>query len=144
MKTIVSASLAAAAFLGVVAPITAVAQHYDRGWHGDVRHFDRRGSHHWRSGYWQHGSHAGRQGWWWVIGGIRYYYPQPVYPYPEPYRPPVVVLEQVPAPAPEPAPQTIAPQVWYYCEAAAAYYPYVATCPSGWKTVPAVPQGVTP
>lgn len=26
-------------------------------------------------------------------------------------------------------------QLWYYCEAAGAYYPYVRECPGGWKAV---------
>ena len=37
------------------------------------------------------GRHGGRGGWWWVVGDAWYYYPQPVYPYPDPYTPPVVV-----------------------------------------------------
>jgi hypothetical protein len=28
---------------------------------------------------------------------------------------------------------------WYYCESAKAYYPYVAQCAEGWRTVPATP-----
>jgi hypothetical protein len=32
------------------------------------------------------------------------------------------------------------PSVWYFCESSNAYYPYVAECPSGWKTVPATPS----
>lgn len=147
MKSIVGWALVAATLLGAGLPLGAFAQHRDRGWHGDIRHFERRDLHHWRSGHWHHGAHSGRTGWWWVIGGTWYFYPQPVYPFPDPYRPPVVVVEQapvvvqVPAPAPvqpAPAPQP-AQQLWYYCEPAKAYYPYVATCPSGWQTVPATP-----
>lgn len=42
---------------------------------------------------------------------------------------------------PEPVymPSTAATPVWYFCPAANAYYPYVASCPSGWQTVPATP-----
>lgn len=153
MKSIVGWSLAVAALLGAAVPFNAVAQHRDRGWHGDIRHFDHHDMHRWRSGAWRHGSHGGRVGWWWVAGGMWYFYPQPVYPYPDPYRPPVIVIEQAPQPvvvpiqpAPQVAPVVTPPaaQFWYYCEAAGAYYPYVATCPSGWKTVPATPPGVTP
>lgn len=157
MKSIFGWTLAAATLLGAALPLTAVAQHHDRGWHGDIRYFDSRDMNHWRSGYWHHGSHGGRIGWWWVIGGAWYFYPQPIYPYPDPYRPPVVVVEQapppvvvqVPAPAVVPAqpaaPAVPTPQFWYYCDAAKAYYPYVATCPSGWQTVPATPAaGGTP
>ena len=154
MKSIVGWTLAVAALLGTAAPLSAVAQYrdHDRVWRGDIRHFDNHDLHRWRSGAWRHGSYGGRIGWWWVAGGMWYYYPQPVYPYPDPYRPPVVVIEQAPPPvvipvpvqpAPQvaPAPQAPAPQFWYYCEAAGSYYPYVPTCPSGWKTVPATPQG---
>lgn len=28
---------------------------------------------------------------------------------------------------------------WYFCPAANGYYPYVASCPGGWQTVPATP-----
>lgn len=154
MKSIVGWTLAVATLLGTAAPLSAVAQHrdHDRAWRGDIRHFDNHDLHRWRSGAWRHGSHGGRIGWWWVAGGAWYFYPQPVYPYPDPYRPPVVVVEQAPAPvvipvpvqpAPQvaPAPQAPAAQFWYYCESAGSYYPYVPTCPSGWKTVPATPQG---
>ena len=150
-------TLAASILLGAL-PLTALAQHrnHDRMWRGDIRHFDRYDAHHWRSGDWRHGSHGGRIGWWWVTGGVWYLYPQPVYPYPDPYRPPLVVVEsspqppmvvQIPAPAqifpqsPPVAPPPAA-QFWYYCEPSSGYYPYVPSCPSGWKTVPATPPGV--
>ena len=136
------------ALLGAL-PLAAVAQHRDgdrhREWRGDIRHFEGRDSHQWRSGYWHHGDRGGRLGWWWVIGGLWYFYPQPVYPYPDPYQPPVVVIQQsapvAPAPVSPPVVTQVAPQVWYYCEASANYYPYVPTCPAGWKTVPATPPG---
>jgi len=28
---------------------------------------------------------------------------------------------------------------WYYCEQAGGYYPYVKTCPAGWRRVPPAP-----
>jgi hypothetical protein len=89
----------------------------------------------WRGGHWFHGWHGPRVGWWWIVGGAWYWYPAPVYPYPDVYTPPVVV--QAPA-APPPQPQTL-PQTWYYCDRPAGYYPYVPECASGWKTVPATP-----
>lgn len=52
---------------------------------------------------------------------------QPVQPVP----PPVVAA---PAPAPS-APQPM----WYFCDAANAYYPYVKECPGPWRPVPATP-----
>jgi hypothetical protein len=41
----------------------------------------------WRGGHWRHGNHDGRYGWWWVVGGIWYFYPTPIYPYPAPKAP---------------------------------------------------------
>lgn len=162
MKSIVAWAMAASAVLGAM-PLAASAQYRDhdrdRRWQGDIRHFENRDLHQWRSGAWHHGSRGGQLGWWWVIGGMWYFYPQPVYPYPDPYRPPTVVIEQAPPPVivqvPAPEPVQIVPsqppaasqpaaQFWYYCEAARGYYPYVASCPSGWKTVPATPPGVQP
>ncbi len=110
-------------------------------WRGDIRHFDRHDFPRWRGGAWRHARHEGRFGWWWVVGGSWYFYSQPVYPYPDPYIPPMVVTQSEPA---EPAPTIIvapaaASQSWYFCESANGYYPYTATCPEGWKSVPATP-----
>lgn len=131
--------------VSILAAILAMPAEADKGrWHGDIRHFDSRDRGHWRGGSWHHGHHAGRLGWWWVVAGAWYFYPQPVYPYPDPYRPPVVVVQQPLPPAPDVEPQPAVPatvQYWYYCEAAKGYYPYVPSCPGGWKAVPAVPPG---
>jgi hypothetical protein len=111
--------------------------HSHRG--GDAHSFYGRDYGDWRRGHWEHGHHDGHFGWWWVIGGLWLFYPQPVYPYPpEPYSPPVVVVQPAPT---APPPQA---QYWYYCDAAGAYYPYVASCPSGWRQVPVTPPGATP
>ena len=136
--------------LAVAALATASSALADgRGWAGehDIRHFD---NHHlkvWRGGSWHQERHDGIFGWWWVAAGMWYFYPQPVYPYPDPYAPPVVVQPVVvvqPAPAPTP-PQPPAPVVqaqnWYYCEASKGYYPYVPSCPAGWKMVSPTPPG---
>lgn len=124
--------------------VRRVERHEVRGWGGerDIRHF---GDHHlsiWRGGHWHHGEHGGRLGWWWITAGIWYFYPAPIYPYPDPYLPPVVVVQ--PPPTPEsatPAGAQPPAQSWYYCEASKGYYPYVSSCPAGWKTVPATPPG---
>jgi len=126
-----------------ILPQTALAEHGGYGWHGDIRHFGDRDFHRWRGGRWIHGHHDGYLGWWWVVGGLWYFYSDPVYPYPDPYVPPVVVEQQPPvviqqAPAPTAAPSG-GTQYWYYCDPAGGYYPYVATCPSGWRKVPAAP-----
>jgi hypothetical protein len=102
-------------------------------WQDEIHRFHEHDVGVWRRGYWRHGWHAGRCGWWWVVGGAWYWYPVPVYPYPDPYTPPVVVQ------APPTAPPQAQAQLWYYCERPAGYYPYVPECPSGWKTVPATP-----
>lgn len=154
MKPMLGWTLAVAALLGMT-PLASQAQHrgHDRAWHGDIRHFERHDLHHWRSGAWRHGWHGGQMGWWWVVGGVWYPHSQPVYPYPDPYRPPLVVEQapviiQMPAPAPvqmapnaPPVSSQSSAQFWYYCDAARGYYPYVASCPGGWKTVPATPPG---
>lgn len=105
--------------------------------HRDIRRFDRHDYNVWRTGGWQHGRHDGRLGWWWIVAGTWYFYPEPVYPYPDPYTPPVIVTRPTPQPiepvAPPPA------QVWYFCTSANGYYPYVSSCPDGWKSVPATP-----
>lgn len=123
----------------MVAPVQADPPR--RAWHhNDIRHFEGRDRHAWRSGHWHNGRHGGRLGWWWVVGGAWYLYNAPVYPYPNPYVPPVVVVE--PPPAVAPAPVVVAPPVehyWYYCETSQTYYPYVASCATEWKQVPATP-----
>ncbi len=99
---------------------------------GDIRHFRQGGDlDAWRGGRWMHGRHAGQDGWWWVVGNDWYLYPAPVYPYPNPYVPPSVTLQ---GPVAAQAPTSL-----YYCPSVGAYYPYVASCPSGW--VETAPQG---
>lgn len=148
-------SLLAVAVLSAVTAMSAFAQgrheggggmHHDmrgeshfgdhRVWGGnrDIRHFDERHFPIWRSGAWHHGRHGGRLGWWWVVGGIWYFYPEPIYPYPDPYIP-YAVIQQAPQTPAVPAPA----QSWYYCESSKEYYPYVSSCPDGWKAVPATP-----
>lgn len=103
-----------------------------RSWgHGDIRRFHERDLDRWRAGRWLHGRHLGRLGWWWVVGGMWFLYPAPIYPYPDPYPPPTVMAS---APPPEQPPV----QYWYYCPSLKAYYPYVASCPEAWMQV--VPQ----
>lgn len=101
-----------------------------------------------RGGYWHHpGWYGPRVGWsvgwgwrgddwddWDGYPGWGWYAP-PAYA----YAPPVIVERQV-APLP-PAPPGPAPQAsWYYCDSAKAYYPYVSTCPEGWRAVPTTPE----
>jgi hypothetical protein len=112
--------------------------HWEGGWHGHeaphwghggIARFHEGDWDRWRAGHWFHGEHFGRLGWWWVVDGAWYFYPVPVYPYPDPYIPPMVA-----APAPPPSPQS-PPQYWYYCPSMRGYYPYVTECPEGWTPV---------
>lgn len=138
--------------LVAIVPIAANADRHDEGrhdgvrhdggrhWSGNMREFHIRDYPRWRAGRWHHSVHDGRLGWWWVVGGLWYFYPQPVYPYPDAYTPPTVLIQQTPSLAPDaPGPQA---QNWYYCASAKSYYPYVSSCPEGWKMVPASPPGV--
>lgn len=111
-------------------------------WQGrEIRRFHERDFDTWRRGHWYHGEHEGRLGWWWLAAGIWYFYPAPVYPYPDPYAPPILVTPPVVVPQPQPpaAEPPPAPQYWYYCASRKAYYPYVPNCPEAWKPVPAQP-----
>lgn len=157
MKTIKTISLVLAlSTMTALAPLSANADRGDDGrhdgrrhdgrghddgrrWHGDIREFHHRDLPHWRGGHWHHGVHDGRLGWWWVVGSLWYFYPRPFYPYPDPYTPPVVIIPQTSPVVPGPAPQA---QNWYYCPSANGYYPYVPSCPEGWRMVPATPPGV--
>jgi hypothetical protein len=112
-------------------------------WHGDASrsHWSGHGRHAWHGGYRGHAPH-----WSLSIGGLwypyPYAYPAPVYPYPAPVYPysvPWVPVPPVSAVAAEPP-----AQYWYFCEASRTYYPYVTTCPGGWKPVPATPTDVSP
>lgn len=106
-----------------------------RQWHGDIARFHEHDWPRWRGGHWRHERHGGRLGWWWVVGPSWYFYPQPVYPYPNPWEPAEVIV---------PPPGGVAPmppaRYWYYCEALRNYYPYVSRCPGGWRRVPATPD----
>jgi hypothetical protein len=130
MRYLVGA-LVAASVLVAASGGTALAQRdRDDHWRGDrdIHHFADRDIGAWRGGRWFHGAHGGRGGWWWIVGGQWYFYPAPVYPYPDPYLPPTVAL--APAPAPSPS--------WYYCDNPRGYYPYVAQCSTPWR--PVAPQ----
>ena len=104
------------------------------GWRGEIHRFNEHDLGRWRAGHWYRGPHEGRSGWWWIVGGIWYFYPTPIYPYPDPYEPPIVVAPSAPP----------APQYWYYCANPQGYYPYVPNCPGPWQRVPARPPPAAP
>jgi hypothetical protein len=80
------------------------------------------------------------------IGGAPYYYANDVYYARAPGGyvvadppPGAVVAEQAPPPQAA-APAPAAPSgTWSYCESSKSYYPYVAECREGWRSVPATP-----
>jgi hypothetical protein len=90
-------------------------------------------------GYGHRGGHE--RGWGWggwifpaLVGGAIVYdlaQPQTV------VQPQTVYIQPAPVYAPPVAASSA--QYWYFCTGANAYYPYVATCPGGWKMVPATP-----
>jgi hypothetical protein len=129
----------AAALLAGVAAMPAAAQ----GWHDHDRSAGRGHPWHgpelerWHHGAWWHGSHHGRLGWWWIVGDTWYLYPAPIYPYPDPYVPPLVGPPPPPpvAVAPPPAP----PVYYYWCDRPRGYYPAVPACRVPWRAVPAAP-----
>jgi hypothetical protein len=62
-----------------------------------------------------------------------YGYPYGAYPYAYyPVAPTTTVIEQVPVAAPAAA-------AYYYCDSPKGYYPYVASCQTPWRPVPAAP-----
>jgi hypothetical protein len=148
MRRILQLAAAAALIAGVGSP--ALAQdyrhddwhhddwHHDDGRHDDWRRDDRGWHDHdiyrfrdydfvrWRGGHWVQARRDGRVGWWWVVGPQWYFYPAPIYPYPDPYVPPAV--------AGAPAPGAV---TYYYCDNPQGYYPYVQACPTPWRAVPA-------
>ncbi len=127
-----------------LASTPALAQHSGGhggggGWHGGGGH----------GGGWHGGWHGGFYGgfgyydpFFWGWSDPFYYYPYdyPAYPYPYVY-PYGYAAPVAPAPAPSAVPQytQAAPSMWYYCQSAKAYYPYVSSCPEAWQQVPAKP-----
>jgi len=62
--------------------------------------------------------------------------PAPVYPAQADPLQPTPATQAAPQPAPVPEQNW-----WYYCAQANGYYPYVASCPTGWTRVSPVPPG---
>jgi hypothetical protein len=86
-------------------------------------------------------AHAARVGVGIYVAPAPYYYPVAPVPY---YYPPAVAIPVEPsyieqAPAAAPADPAQSAGSWYYCDASRTYYPYVKSCSSGWRQVPAQP-----
>jgi hypothetical protein len=117
------------------------------------------GREYWMDNYWQYGLIDPPYGYVWVrygpdaflldvaLGQILsamygVFYATNVYAPPNNYAPPYNYppsggYSQPPMPQPAPGP------VWYYCDNPQGYYPYVQSCGSGWRQVPATPPGAT-
>jgi hypothetical protein len=85
----------------------------------------------WHAGRWWQGRRHGRVGWWWLSGGIWYWYPAAVYPYPTEISTTAVY---------DYAPEGRSDDSWYFCDDPKGYYPYVQSCNVDWKPVPIQPQ----
>lgn len=83
----------------------------------------------WVRGHWWHGRWHGRLGWWWYVDGGWFFYPAPVYPYPD-----YVSETYYEEPAQDYG------DYWYYCRDPEGYYPYVQHCSRAWEPVPAQPE----
>lgn len=107
----------------------------------------------WRAGYWgpRGGWYYGGPGYWgawpyaaawgYGLGGYAVGYPYVAAPLViNTVTTPQLVVEQAPAPAPQPA------SYWYYCTQPAGYFPYVKDCSQPWlKVLPQLPgEQVTP
>ena len=91
--------------------------------HDQFHHFDAHDHEHWHGGHWFQANHFGRDGWWWIVGDDWYWYPAPIYPYPDPYVPGGMSQDAYAAP------------VSYYCPNPDGYYPYVPQCAAEWIPV---------
>ena len=89
------------------------------------------------------------------IGGVPYYYANDIYYTTAPggyavAAPPAgATYTEAPAAAPPQAAPPAAPStqstgMWYYCDSARGYYPYVPECKEGWRPVPANPPQTRP
>lgn len=71
-----------------------------------------------------------------IVAAPWYYAPPPAY-----YAPPPVIYA---APPPQPAYVSQPSPNWYYCDNPRGYYPYVASCSTAWREVPAQPNNAPP
>jgi hypothetical protein len=97
--------------------------------HHDFAHFTSSERARWTSGHWSYGWHHHRHGWWWFVGGVWFFYDEPIWPYPT-----LVSAEYV-----EEAPDQYYGQYWYYCDDPKGYWPYVQACNVPWEAVPVTP-----
>lgn len=83
----------------------------------------------WRNGHWRHGARGGRIGWWWDVGGVWYFYPEPIDGPPD-YVSDVAVDDETAVPSQPPQPTKPSPQTFYYSPGSltGTGYPTVEDC----------------
>jgi hypothetical protein len=87
----------------------------------------------WRDGGFHHGFHHAHTRFFFGLS-IGPFWPYAyAYPYPYVVYPPAVVVPPAYVP-----PATQGP-FWWYCDNPPGYYPYVRSCPGGWRAVPSTP-----
>jgi hypothetical protein len=86
----------------------------------------------WQGGRWRYAWHRGHRGWWWIVGGLWYFYPAPIYPYPL-Y---IGSLDYYDYYDWYGTPD----YYWYYCTNPQGYYPYIQECLGTWHAVPPAPE----
>ena len=107
--------------LAVAGPLTVTPAEAGGGHWGPPRAYS--------PGHWPHSHRYDNSGLWGIAGTSLLLYPFVAQPRPIVIEPPAQVV----------APPAPAPQSWYYCDSAKAYYPYVDSCAEGWRAVPATP-----
>ena len=92
----------------------------------NARQHSSRGKLAWRNGHWRHTARSGRLGWWWDVGGVWYFYPDPIDGPPD-YVSDVAVTDETVLP---PQPAKPPPQTFYYSPGSmtGTGYPTVEEC----------------
>lgn len=86
----------------------------------------------WHHGSWRHAWHNGHYGWWWFVDDSWFFYPEPIYPYPD-YIGAADYYDYYD--------QYGTPEYyWYHCDDPQGYYPYVQHCNGPWQPVPPTPD----
>jgi hypothetical protein len=120
---------------------------YYSGWYGGLRY------RHYPRSYWWGPRNYAYSGWWWSYPyayPYAYLYPYSYYdpyPYPDSYSysyPSVMSAPEVTVEPPAYSQQQEQPYYWYYCQNPQGYYPYVKSCPGGWRQVEPNPTPPNP
>jgi hypothetical protein len=95
----------------------------------NAKQHNHRGRLAWRDGHWRHTTRNGRVGWWWDVGGVWYFYPDPIDGPPD-YVSDVAVTDETVLPSRPPQPTKSPPQTFYYSPGSltGAGYPTVEEC----------------